>query len=75
VRQVDLRFLALFALTTALIVLAAAAGGAAASGGGIVPGLALAGLGVAAVLGLAALVRIAYLDGRAAAGRRAGRQS
>ena len=71
----DRRFLALFALATTLLVLAAAAGSSAASGGGLLAGAAATALGLPALLGLIALARIVYLDGKASAARREGRRS
>lgn len=71
----DRRFLVLFALTTTLLVLAAAAGSSAASGGGPLAGVAAMVLGLPALLGLTALARMVYLDGKTSAARRERRRS
>ena len=68
-------FLALFALTTTLLVLAAAVGSSAASSGGLLARAAATALGLAGLLGLIALARIVYLDGRTSAARRYRRRS
>jgi len=62
-------FLILFAVTITLAVLALPAGRFAASGGSALAGVAFLALALPAAIGLAALVRITYLDG--AASRRA----
>lgn len=57
----DRRFLTLFLVTTTLTVLAAGL----AARGGIPAALGAAVLGLLALLGLVAMTRIAYVDGRA----------
>ena len=67
------RFLLLFALTVTAAVLAVAAGRSAVSGGGALRAVAFVALALPAALGLAALVRVTYLDAsssRAREGRR-----
>ena len=62
----DRRFLLLFAATITLALGAFAASREAMSGAGPLALVALALLGIPALLGLGALVRIVYLDGKAA---------
>lgn len=63
------RFLVVFALTVTAAVLALAAGRSAVSGGGALATIAFVALALPAALGLAALVRLTYLDASSSRGR------